>query len=238
MKILLTGVAGFIGYHVAAKLVEQDIEIITLDIINDYYDINLKYDRLKSLGISQSNINNDSSVQSTDYAQLSFFKTDLTKKDKLNEIFLNNDIDVIIHLAAQAGVRYSLTNPHAYIDSNIIGFINILEMARHHKVKHLVYASHSSVYGMNENMPFSVHDNVDHPLSLYAASKKSNELMAHTYSHLYNVPTTGLRFLRFMAPGVVPIWLFLYLPKQFLKENRSKFSIMAICSEILHTLMI
>ncbi|MFH0716836.1 NAD-dependent epimerase [Staphylococcus delphini] len=184
MKILITGVAGFIGSHLAKKLIAQDHDIIGVDNINDYYDPQLKEDRLKSIGDKN----------------FTFYKTDLEDDQKLSEIFEKHHPSVVVNLAAQAGVRYSLENPRAYIDSNIVGFMNILECARHYHVDNLIYASSSSVYGANTSKPFSTSDNIDHPLSLYAATKKSNELMAHTYSHLYNIPTTGLRFFTVYGP--------------------------------------
>ncbi|ERS93277.1 NAD-dependent epimerase [Staphylococcus simulans] len=184
MKVLITGAAGFIGSHLAKRLISQGHEIIGVDNINDYYDPKLKEDRLKSIGDNN----------------FTFYKITLEDADKLEEIFKEQHPDVVVNLAAQAGVRYSLENPRAYIDSNIVGFVNILECCRHYDVKHLIYASSSSVYGANTSKPFSTSDNIDHPLSLYAATKKSNELMAHTYSHLYNLPTTGLRFFTVYGP--------------------------------------
>ncbi len=184
MDILITGTAGFIGSHLAKKLIKQGHQIVGLDNINDYYDVTIKKDRLKSIG----------------NANFTFYKINLEDESAMNEIFENEKPQVVINLAAQAGVRYSLENPRAYIDSNIVGFTNILECSRHHKVEHLIYASSSSVYGANTSKPFSTSDNIDHPLSLYAATKKSNELMAHTYSHLYNLPTTGLRFFTVYGP--------------------------------------
>ncbi|CAL29252.1 NAD-dependent epimerase [Staphylococcus carnosus] len=184
MRILITGAAGFIGSHLAKKLISQGYEVIGVDNINDYYDPQLKEDRLASIGKDN----------------FKFYKTDLENFGELNAIFIKNKPEVVVNLAAQAGVRYSLENPMAYIDSNIVGFVNILECCRHHEVKHLIYASSSSVYGANTSKPFATTDNIDHPLSLYAATKKSNELMAHTYSHLYNLPTTGLRFFTVYGP--------------------------------------
>lgn len=200
MKYLVTGAAGFIGYHVIKILLQQNVEIVGLDNINDYYDVNLKYGRLGELSIPKEKIKDNICVKSDKYQNLSFIKADITNKIQLNEIFKSEQFDVVINLAAQAGVRYSLTNPQAYIDSNINGFLNILEACRHNKIKHLVYASSSSVYGLNKKMPFSTSHNVDHPISLYAASKKSNELMAHSYSYLFNLPTTGLRFFTVYGP--------------------------------------
>ncbi len=185
MKFLVTGAAGFIGFHVCQTLLKRGDEIVGIDNINDYYDTSLKEARLKRLAVESN---------------FSFHRIDLTEKEKISSLFVEYPFDAVINLAAQAGVRYSITNPEAYIESNIVGFLNILEACRHNEIKHLVYASSSSVYGMNGSMPFSIHDNVDHPISLYAASKKSNELMAHTYSHLYNLPTTGLRFFTVYGP--------------------------------------
>lgn len=200
MKILVTGTAGFIASHVAIELIKRGDEVIGLDNINDYYDVNIKYDRLKKVGIHREKIQNNNIVRSDIYNNYRFIKTDLENKETLNKLFEIEKFDIVCNLAAQAGVRYSLTNPDAYINSNIIGFVNILEACRHNSVKHLVYASSSSVYGLNEKMPLSTHHNVDHPISLYAASKKCNELMAHTYSHLFNLPTTGLRFFTVYGP--------------------------------------
>jgi UDP-glucuronate 4-epimerase len=196
VKILVTGTAGFIGNHVALKLLERGDEVIGLDNINDYYDVNLKLARLQRLKIHQN------------FTELRF---DLEDRDNIPAVFSEHKPQRVINLAAQAGVRYSIENPLAYIDANIQGFANILEGCRHNNVEQLTYASSSSVYGANTSMPFSVHDNVDHPLSLYAASKKSNELMAHTYSHLYNLQTTGLRFFTVYGPwGRPDMALFLF----------------------------
>lgn len=185
MKILVTGAAGFIGCFVAKSLLEQGHEVVGLDNINNYYDINLKYSRLQLLD---------------KYENFIFIKQELADRTGMETLFETYQFDNIIHLAAQAGVRYSLKNPHVYMDSNITGFLHILEGARQQKVKHLVFASSSSVYGANTTMPYSVHHNVDHPYSLYAASKKANELMAHSYAHLYNIPCTGLRFFTVYGP--------------------------------------
>ncbi|MCD2451847.1 NAD-dependent epimerase [Methylicorpusculum oleiharenae] len=196
MKILVTGTAGFIGNRLAQKLLERGDEVIGVDNLNDYYDVNLKLSRLKLIG---------------DHAGYTDIRADLADRTSMEAIFKQHQPQRVVNLAAQAGVRYSIENPHAYIDSNIVGFINILEGCRHNGVEHLVYASSSSVYGANESMPFSVHDNVDHPLSLYAASKKANELMAHTYSNLYGLPTTGLRFFTVYGPwGRPDMALFLF----------------------------
>ncbi|MDC1036228.1 NAD-dependent epimerase [Alphaproteobacteria bacterium] len=185
MKTLITGAAGFIGMHCASRLLERGDEVFGIDNLNDYYDLSLKQARLARL---------------EPHAKFGFHKIDISDRDAMADLFALHKPDRVIHLAAQAGVRYSLTNPHAYIDANLQGFMNILEGCRHHQIQHLVYASSSSVYGGNEIMPFSEHDNIDHPLSLYAATKKANELMAHTYSHLYNLPTTGLRFFTVYGP--------------------------------------
>ncbi|GEQ37776.1 UDP-glucose 4-epimerase [Tetragenococcus halophilus] len=184
MKVLVTGTAGFIGSHLAKKLINQGYEVVGVDNINDYYSVQLKKDRLKSIGDDN----------------FTFYKLDLEDYEKLSQVFSDERPSVVINLAAQAGVRYSIENPRAYIDSNIVGFMNILECCRHYKVDNLIYASSSSVYGANTTKPFKTSDNIDHPLSLYAATKKSNELMAHTYSHLYNLPTTGLRFFTVYGP--------------------------------------
>jgi UDP-glucuronate 4-epimerase len=183
--VLVTGAAGFIGFHLSQKLCSQGYTVVGLDNLNDYYDVNLKKSRLGLLKQQPNFI---------------FEQTDLTARTTINKLFEKHNFKYVVNLAAQAGVRYSLTNPHAYLESNLHGFLNILEACRHNDIKHLIYASSSSVYGANKKMPFSVHDNVDHPLSLYAASKKANELMAHTYSSLYNLPTTGLRFFTVYGP--------------------------------------
>jgi len=200
MKILVTGSAGFVGFYTVKKLISEGHEVVGLDNINDYYDVNLKYARLEDSGTEKDKIEYNVPVQSTKYDRYSFVKMNLEDRDGIESLFEKHKFDRVCHLAAQAGVRYSIENPHAYIDSNIIGFMNILESCRKYPVEHLVYASSSSVYGANKKIPFSVEDNVDNPVSLYAATKKSNELMAHTYSHLYNIPTTGLRFFTVYGP--------------------------------------
>lgn len=211
MKILITGTAGFIGYHLAEKLLKRGDLIVGLDCINDYYDINVKYGRLDRTGIEQSKIEYNHLIQSSNFPNYQFIQLNLEDKENLNKLFEEQQFDKVINLAAQAGVRYSLTNPDAYIQSNIVGFLNLLECCRHFKIQHLTYASSSSVYGLNENQPFSTKDNVDHPVSLYAATKKSNELMAHTYSHLFKIPTTGLRFFTVYGPwGRPDMALFLF----------------------------
>ena len=201
MKILVTGAAGFIGFHTCLKLVSQGHEVYGIDNINDYYDPQLKFDRLNELGFSEVEsklFKNE--VQSAKFNSLRFSRIDLVDYESIDNLFRQEQFEVVCNLAAQAGVRYSIENPKAYINSNISGFLNILEGCRYHKVKHLVYASSSSVYGENKKVPFETTDNVDHPISLYAATKKSNELMAHTYGHLYGFKTTGLRFFTVYGP--------------------------------------
>lgn len=200
MKILVSGTAGFIGSHLALNLIERGHDIVGLDNINDYYDQSVKYGRLKRAGIVQEAIAYNQLITSSKFPNYRFVKLNLEDKDAMMQLFESEKFDAVCNLAAQAGVRYSLTNPDAYIDSNIIGFINILECCRHTGVNNLSYASSSSVYGLNEELPFSTDHNVDHPISLYAASKKSNELMAHTYSHLFGISTTGLRFFTVYGP--------------------------------------
>ena len=200
MKILVTGTAGFIGFHLAKKLLERGDEVIGIDNINDYYDVNLKYGRLKELGIDQEKIEENQPVSSTLFSKHTFIKLDLANKEQMEALFQREKFDAVCNLAAQAGVRYSLENPHAYIDSNIQGFMNILEGCRQNGIKNLSYASSSSVYGLNKEQPFKTSDQVDQPISIYAATKKSNELMAHTYSHLFGVSTTGLRFFTVYGP--------------------------------------
>lgn len=202
MKILVTGVAGFIGSHVALRLLARGDDVLGLDNLNDYYEVTLKEARLSRV---------EAAGNEAETGAFSFVKMDVADRVGMAQLFKDEKFDRVVHLAAQAGVRYSLENPHAYIDSNIVGFTNILEGCRHTSVGHLVYASSSSVYGANEALPFSVHDNIDHPLSLYAATKKANELMAHTYSHLYRLPTTGLRFFTVYGPwGRPDMALFLF----------------------------
>lgn len=193
---LITGVAGFIGYHLALRLLNEGQKVVGIDNVNDYYDVNLKWARLNQLKV---------------FRDFEFCRLDLKDRNEVETVFKDHEFDTVVHLAAQAGVRYSLTNPHAYVDSNLVGFTNILEGCRHHGVKHLVFASSSSVYGANTAMPFSVHHNVDHPVSLYAATKKANELMAHAYAHLYGLPCTGLRFFTVYGPwGRPDMALFLF----------------------------
>ena len=200
LRVLITGTAGFIGFHLANKLIARGDEVVGLDSINDYYDQRVKYGRLDYAGIAESDIEYNSLVQSSKHDNYRFIKLQLEDKENLDKLFATEQFDAVVNLAAQAGVRYSIENPKAYIDANIVGFINILEACRHFDVNNLAYASSSSVYGLNEAYPFSTSNNVDHPMSLYAASKKSNELMAHTYSHLYGISTTGLRFFTVYGP--------------------------------------
>jgi len=203
--VIVTGAAGFIGFHLSKRLIKEGHTVTGLDNLNDYYDVGLKKKRLEIL-------------QEAD--RFSFVQMDLEDREGIQTLFKDHSFDVVVNLAAQAGVRYSLTNPHAYVDANIVGFVNILEACRHSGVKHLVYASSSSVYGANTAMPFSVHHNVDHPVSLYAASKKSNELMAHTYGHLYGLSCTGLRFFTVYGPWGRPD-MALFLFTRAMLENRS-----------------
>jgi UDP-glucuronate 4-epimerase len=216
LKILITGTAGFIGSHLAIQLLKRGNRVVGLDSINDYYDINVKYGRLQRAGIIE-NLENGKEIKygeiliSSKNPNYKFIKLNLEDKDAVNRIFEDEKFDAVCNLAAQAGVRYSITNPDVYIKSNIVGFMNILECCRHNGVKNLSYASSSSVYGSNKKLPFSTLDNVDHPISLYAASKKSNELMAHTYSHLFGISTIGLRFFTVYGPwGRPDMALFLF----------------------------
>jgi UDP-glucuronate 4-epimerase len=206
-KVLVTGAAGFIGYHLSKRLLENDCSVTGIDSLNSYYDVSLKKARLEKL---------------KSFETFSFCKEDISNKDAMEKIFKDVHFDVVVNLAAQAGVRYSLENPQAYVDANIVGFVNILECCRYNSVKHLVFASSSSVYGANTKMPFSVHHNVDHPVSLYAASKKANELMAHTYSHLYGLSCTGLRFFTVYGPWGRPDMALFLFTKAILEEKSIK----------------
>ena len=204
MKFLVTGAAGFIGFHVSERLLQAGHQVVGIDNLNDYYDVNLKQARLDLLTSDN----------------FTFYKLDLADREGMASLFATEKFDRVIHLAAQAGVRYSLENPHAYAQSNLIGHLNVLEGCRHNKVQHLLYASSSSVYGLNRKMPFSTDDSVDHPVSLYAATKKSNELMSHTYSHLYNLPTTGLRFFTVYGPWGRPDMALFKFTKTFTTTAR------------------
>lgn len=200
-KILVTGAAGFIGFHVSKTLLEQGVDVIGLDNLNDYYDVNLKYARLGELGVRDDHAEIwQQKAISDKYPGFHFIRLNLEDREALPQLFEGEKFDAVINLAAQAGVRYSLESPMTYVDSNIVGFVNLLECCRRHRTGHLVYASSSSVYGENSKIPFSEEDRVDYPISLYAATKKSNELMAHTYSHLYKIPTSGLRFFTVYGP--------------------------------------
>jgi len=222
MKILVTGTAGFIGFHLAKKLLDRDDEVVGLDNINDYYSIDLKYGRLEETGIQRKDVVYGKKMPSSKYSNYSFIQLNLEDKEGVDALFSKEKFEKVCNLAAQAGVRYSLENPMAYVNSNIVGFLNILEACRHNQIKHLAYASSSSVYGLNESMPFSTHDNVDHPISLYAASKKSNELMAHNYSHLFHLPTTGLRFFTVYGPWGRPDMALFLFTKAILNDEPIK----------------
>jgi UDP-glucuronate 4-epimerase len=204
MKILVTGAAGFIGFHLSKRLLAENFHVIGVDNLNDYYDVRLKKARLKQL------VNNK---------KFTFYEVDLADQPSLNQIFEDHFIPIVINLAAQAGVRYSISHPHSYVHSNLVGFVNILEACRHYQVEHLLYASSSSVYGANTKTPFSTQDSVDHPVSIYAATKKANELMAHTYSHLFNIPTTGLRFFTVYGPWGRPDMAYYSFTKDIIEGN-------------------
>ncbi|MDF2856794.1 MAG: capsular biosynthesis protein CpsI [Neobacillus sp.] len=207
MSILVTGAAGFIGFHLTKRLLAENYHVIGIDNMNDYYDVQLKKDRL---AILENDFN------------FTFFEIDIANMDRLNQLFTEHSIRIVINLAAQAGVRYSIINPHAYVHSNIAGFMNILEACRHFQVDHFIYASSSSVYGANTSIPFSTSDTVDHPVSIYAATKKSNELMAYTYSHLYQIPTTGLRFFTVYGPWGRPDMAYYSFTRNIIKEKPIK----------------
>jgi len=219
MKILVTGSAGFIGFHVVKKLIEKGYEIIGLDNINDYYDIGLKYARLSQLGLEEDKIIYNKLINNNIHSYYRFIKLNLEDTENILRLFKTEKFQIVIHLAAQAGVRFSLENPGKYISSNIEGFMNIIEGCRYYNINHLIYASSSSVYGLNEKFPFSTHDNVDHPISLYAASKKANELIAHSYSHLFNIPSTGLRFFTVYGPWGRPDMALFHFTKSILENN-------------------
>lgn len=219
MKILVTGSAGFIGFHLTCELLERGYAVVGIDNINDYYDPALKFARLRQNGIEEDKVTWHREVVSHTNPNYRFIRMNIENKGELMSLCYKEKFDIIVHLAAQAGVRYSIQNPDAYAQSNLVSFLNILEACRFNKTKHLVYASSSSVYGLNESMPFSVHDNVDHPVSLYAASKKANELMAHTYSHLYRLPTTGLRFFTVYGPWGRPDMAYYLFAEAMSKEK-------------------
>jgi len=219
-KHLVTGAAGFVGFNLVKRLLERGETVVGIDNINDYYDVNLKFSRLENCGIDKEAEKWHTKVKSNKYAAYTFIRMNLEDREQLNQLFESEKFDTVCNLAAQAGVRYSIKNPHAYIQSNIVGFINVLEACRYNKIKHLVYASSSSVYGNNTKMPLSTDDNVDHPISLYAATKKSNELMAHSYSHLFNIPCTGLRFFTVYGPWGRPDMAIIRFTKAIL-ENKA-----------------
>ncbi|MCX7985315.1 MAG: NAD-dependent epimerase [Bacteroidales bacterium] len=218
MKFLVTGAAGFIGYHLTKKLIEEGYNVVGIDNINDYYDVNLKWARLAQLGIMDEKVQYAKEVRSRFFENFTFIKLNL-EDNELIRLFEYSSFDFVVNLAAQAGVRYSLINPMAYVKSNMEGFLNLLECCRKYPVKHLVYASSSSVYGLNQKYPFSTHANVDHPVSLYAASKKSNELMAHVYSYLYALPVTGLRFFTVYGPWGRPDMALFKFTKAILEDQ-------------------
>lgn len=222
MKILVTGTAGFIGFYLTNKLLEQGMDVVGIDNINDYYSTNLKYARLQEAGISAESKNWNQKITSTKNPNYTFYRINLEDSGEINHLFETEKFDLVCNLAAQAGVRYSIENPHAYISSNIVGFANILEACRNNNIKHLVYASSSSVYGNSKKMPLSTSDSVDNPISLYAATKKSNELMAHTYSHLYGIPTTGLRFFTVYGPWGRPDMAYFSFTKDILEGKTIK----------------
>ena len=222
LKILVTGTAGFVGFHLANRLLELGHNVVGIDNINNYYSTDLKFDRLKEAGISENAESWNTKTQSSRHENYSFFRINLENREQINQLFENEKFDVVSNLAAQAGVRYSIENPLAYIDSNIVGFVNILEACRHHNIQHLLYASSSSVYGNNKKMPLSTTDPVDNPISLYAATKKSNELMAHTYTHLFGFPTTGLRFFTVYGPWGRPDMAYFLFTKAILENKAIK----------------
>jgi len=218
VKILVTGTTGFIGFHLCKSLLEDEYEVLGIDNINDYYDVNLKYARLKELGISTSSITTNSSpikhIPSSIYKNYGFFKLDIADRDSITQLFQSFNPNMVVNLAAQAGVRYSIENPYAYMNSNLVGFLNIIELCRHNNVEGFIYASSSSVYGGNKKIPFSVDDRVDNPISFYGASKKSNELIANAYSHLYGLNTTGLRYFTVYGPwGRPDMAMFIFTKK-------------------------
>jgi len=219
MRILVTGTAGFIGYHVVLRLLESGADVVGVDNINDYYDVRLKLDRLAQTGIEQDRIREGELVRSSRYPDYQFIKLDIKERNELARLFEKGKFERVCHLAAQAGVRYSLENPHVYVDSNLVGFVNLIDLCRIHGIGHLIYASSSSVYGLNPEMPFSILSETDHPVSLYGATKKCNELIAHSYSHLFGLPTTGLRFFTVYGPWGRPDMAAFVFTKAIL-ENR------------------
>jgi UDP-glucuronate 4-epimerase len=221
-NILVTGSAGFIGFHITTRLLNEGYSVWGLDCISDYYSTSLKYSRLALHGISEDDIVYNKVIQSRIYPKYKFIKLKLEDKKNIDQLFHVAKFDAVIHLAAQAGVRYSITNPDSYINSNVIGFLNILEGCRRYPVKHLVYASSSSVYGMSDTLPLSTGQNTDHPVSLYAATKKSDELMAYTYSHLYKIPSTGLRFFTVYGPYGRPDMAFFSFTKNIIEDKPIK----------------
>ncbi len=222
MKILVTGTAGFIGFHLAKYLINRGDQVIGLDNINDYYDVNLKYDRLKNTGIPKRKVAYNKLIKSRKYSNYQFIKLDLEDRENMFQLFATQSFDVVCNLAAQAGVRYSIENPHAYVQSNVVGFVNLLECCRHYDIQHLAYASSSSVYGLNRETPFETTHTVGHPVSLYAATKRTNELMAHTYSHLFQLPTTGLRFFTVYGPWGRPDMAYYLFIKAILANQSIK----------------
>jgi UDP-glucuronate 4-epimerase len=217
--IFVTGTAGFIGFWLAQKLIEKGYTVTGFDSINDYYDVNLKHARLRFAGIDTNELVYGKQIVSTTQPAYSFIQGDLTDSKLIEAVFRKQPFDAVVNLAAQAGVRYSLTHPHVYTQSNVTGFLNILEVCRHHEIKHLLYASSSSVYGLNSKMPLDEHQRTDHPMSLYAATKKANELMAHSYSHLYGLPTTGLRFFTVYGPWGRPDMALFIFAKAILENQ-------------------
>jgi len=215
-KILVTGACGFIGFHLVKKLLKTGFIVVGIDNVNDYYDVNLKYGRLQNLGINLNGIEYNKCIQSDALENFHFIKLDICDNPNLENVFSENNFERVINLAAQPGVRYSLINPRAYVETNVLGFFNVLDNCKKFNIEHFVFASSSSVYGLNEKMPYSIHDNVDHPVNIYAATKKSNELIAHSYSHLYNLPTTGLRFFTVYGPWGRPDMAYFLFTKSIL----------------------